>query len=139
MWYPFKNKSIPRKIALGYAVILGSAAALNYAPGITDHHGRAFGIFALDLWDDLLHLGSALWALTAALVSRKTALAYLKWFGAIYLGDGLLGLATGVGYLDLGIFLHGPQDYDIVFRMLANAPHISLGGFAVFSALKWRG
>ncbi len=48
-----------RKLAFGFMVALGIAAATNYIPGLTDSQGKAFGIFALDIYDDLLHLASA--------------------------------------------------------------------------------
>ena len=51
-----------RWICVGYVFALGFAAALNYIPGITDEEGRSFGIFALDIYDDALHLFSAAWA-----------------------------------------------------------------------------
>lgn len=127
-----------QKIALGYAVLLTGAAALNYIPGLTDSEGRAFGIFALDLFDDLLHVVSALWALIAGLASHRWARHFLTWFGTLYLGDGLLGLLTGSGYLDAGIIRYGIQDFDLTFRILANAPHLLLGGVAVMAARLWR-
>ncbi len=127
-----------QKIAFGYAFVLFAAASLNYIPGLTDEEGRAFGIFALDFFDDALHVASGLWALTAALISNRAAKHFLLWFGSLYLGDGVLGLMTGSGYLDAGIFLNGVQDYDFLFKILANTPHILLGGFALFSGLKWR-
>ena len=126
-----------RLICLGYFAALLGAASLNYIPGLTDDQGRSFGIFALDRQDDALHLGSALWALAAGLISHKTARFFLLVFGAIYLGDGLLGLVTGSGYLDLGIFTTGWLPQSVMFRILANLPHISLGGFALFSGLRW--
>ena len=46
--------SILQKISLGYFVALMIAASLNYIPGLTDDQGLAFGIFALDLFDDAL-------------------------------------------------------------------------------------
>ena len=55
-----------RRIALVYMVILLAAASLNYIPGLTDAEGRAFGVFALDIYDDALHVASALWAGIAA-------------------------------------------------------------------------
>ncbi len=125
-----------RKIAFGYFVVLSFVAALNYIPGMTDANGVAFGVFALDIYDDALHGGSALWALLAALISASAARKYLLLFGAIYLGDGLLGLATGFGYLDLGIFNYGIQDLDFVFKIKANTPHIALGGFALLMGLR---
>lgn len=120
-----------RLIAAGLGVALLGAAALNYVPGITDADGRAFGIFALDLYDDLLHLASAIWAFTAAALSRNAARAFLTYFGILYLGDGLLGLATGSGYLDLGIVNYGIQDLPLGFKVMANLPHILLGGIGV--------
>lgn len=127
-----------RKIAFAYAAILLLVAGLNYIPGLTDAEGRAFGIFALDIYDDLLHLASALWAGTAALVSARAARSFLLYFGILYLADGLLGLATGSGYLDLGIINYGIQDLPIGFKILANLPHISLGSIAVLSAVVFR-
>lgn len=122
-----------RLIAGAYAVALLSAAALNYVPGLTDAQGRAFGIFALDIYDDLLHLTSAAWAAIAAYWSRAASVSFLKLFGTLYFLDGLLGLATGSGYLDLGIFLHGALDLPLTTRILMNLPHIVIGGFAAFT------
>ncbi len=122
-----------RWIAIAYAVILGLVSVLNYIPGLTDAEGRAFGIFALDIYDDLLHLASAAWAAAAACVSTRAAVIYFKVFGTLYLLDGLLGLATGSGYLDLGIVLYGVQQLPIGFKILANLPHIALGGFAAYT------
>ena len=125
-----------RTIAFGYFVILSVVAALNFIPGMTDTNGVAFGVFALDIYDDALHGASALWALVAALVSARAARMFLVLFGAIYLGDGLLGLATGSGYLDLGIWNYGIRDLDFIFKIKANTPHIALGGFALLMGLR---
>ena len=127
--------TIHQKIALGYFVVLLAAASINYIPGLTDEDGVAFNTFALDIFDDLLHIASALWALIAALRSPRAARLFLILFGAIYLGDGLLGLAIGSGYLDLGFLRWGVQDLDFGFKIAANAPHILLGGFALSSGL----
>jgi len=124
-----------RKICIGYFLALLLAAALNYIPGLTDDQGRAFGIFALDIFDDALHLVSALWALGAALTSHRAARFFLLTFGALYLADGLMGLAVGSGYLDMGIFTNGVVDLPFGFKVLANLPHIGLGGFALLSGL----
>ena len=127
--------TIHQKISVLYFIVLAGAAALNYIPGVTDADGVAFGVFALDIHDDLLHAASAAWALVAALVSGRAARIFLVLFGAIYLGDGLLGLATGSGYLDLGILNHGIQNLPFGFKILANLPHIGLGGAALASGL----
>jgi hypothetical protein len=126
-----------RKIALAYFVALLGAAALNYVPGITDAEGLAFGIFALDPFDDALHLVSALWALGAALVSTRAARMFLVIFGALYLGDGVFGFFTGWGYLDFGIFQNPSEGLSLTLvRVLANLPHILLGGVALGAGLR---
>jgi hypothetical protein len=125
-----------RPIAFGYFIALSLAAALNYIPGVTDENGLTFGIFALDIYDDALHAASALWALGAALVSARASRLFLILFGALYLADGLMGLATGSGYLDLGIFTWGVQNLPFGFKVMANTPHIALGGFALIMGLR---
>ena len=125
-----------RWTAFVYMLILLAAASLNYIPGLTDAEGRAFGIFALDIYDDGLHVASALWVGIAAAMSSRAARVFLRYFGLLYLTDGLLGLAVGSGYLDLGIMNHGVVDLPLGFKILANLPHIGGGAFAVFSS--WR-
>ncbi|KQT95382.1 DUF4383 domain-containing protein [Rhizobium sp. Leaf453] len=122
-----------RIIAAFYAVALLGAASLNYIPGLTDDQGRAFGIFALDIYDDSLHVASAVWAAIAAWLSPRAARSFLLYFGALYFADGLLGLITGSGYLELGIVNYGIQDLPFGFKILANLPHLALGGFALLS------
>lgn len=125
-----------RVIAFGYFVALMIAASINYIPGLTDDQGLAFGIFALDLYDDALHVASALWALVAGLMSRNAARIFLVLFGAAYLGDGVFGFFTGYGFLDLGIFTNASLGMDVSLgRILANLPHLGLGGFALYAGL----
>ena len=126
-----------RRIAIVYMVILLAAASLNYIPGLTDSQGRAFGVFALDIFDDALHVASALWAGIAAALSNRAARIFLRYFGLLYLIDGLLGLATGSGFLDLGIMTHGMLDLPLMFKVLANLPHIGGGAFAIFSSMRF--
>ena len=120
-----------RWIAVGMAVALGIAGALNYIPGLTDAQGRAFGVFALDPFDDALHFASATWAGIAAFTSRRASEIFLKAFGTLYCLDGLMGLAFGSGYLDLGIIRQGVISMPFTFKIMANAPHILLGGIGV--------
>lgn len=127
------SMDIIRRIAAGYAVVLGIVTVLNYIPGLTDAQGRAFGVFALDIYDDALHLGSALWAAVSAYLSRGAARKFLQIFGVLYCLDGLMGLAFGSGYLDLGILIYGVVQQPFVFKVMANAPHILLGGFAAWA------
>lgn len=127
--------SLLQRISFTYFLVLLGAASLNYIPGVTDENGVAFGVFALDIYDDALHLASAIWALVAGLMAHRTAKSFLLIFGALYLADGLMGLATGSGYLDFGIFNYGIQDLPFMFKVMANLPHIGLGGVALFSGL----
>lgn len=119
-----------RSLAGLYAAILAFVAMLNYVPGLADAQGRAFGIFALDPFDDALHLASAAWAGIAAWRSTRAATLFLRVFGTLYLLDGLMGLAVGSGYLDLGILRWGAQELPFGFKILANLPHVALGGLA---------
>lgn len=129
-----------QKRSLGYFVALMIAASLNYVPGLTDEDGLAFGIFALDIYDDALHVASALWALVAGLVSSRAARTFLILFGLAYLGDGVFGFFTGYGYLDLGIFTNASAGVDMsLSRVLANLPHLALGGTAVWAGFWWAG
>lgn len=126
-----------QKLCFGYFVFLMIAASLNYVPGLTDENGLAFGIFALDIYDDALHVASAIWALVAGLTSHKAARIFMVLFGLAYLGDGVFGFFTGYGYLDLGIFTNGSDGLDLsVGRVLANLPHLALGGFAVWTGIR---
>jgi hypothetical protein len=122
-----------RKTALAYAVILALVASLNYlpVPGIIDAEGRTFGIFALDIYDDALHLVSALWALGAAIISARASRMFLILFGALYFLDGLLGCFAGSGFLDLGIFTWGVLDIPLQLKILSSVPHLLLGGMAL--------
>jgi hypothetical protein len=122
-----------RIIATVYAVLFAAVTSLNYVPGLADAQGRTFGLFALDPFDDALHAASGLWAALAAWHSVGAARVFFRVFGTLYCLDGLLGLATGSGYLDLGILLHGVLDLPFVTRVLMNLPHIAIGGVAAFT------
>lgn len=129
--------TILRVICFGYFAALMAAASLNYIPGLTDENGLAFGIFELDLFDDALHVASALWALVAGLISVRAARIFLVLFGALYLGDGVFGFFTGYGYLDFGIFTNDAAGMSFTLnRFLANLPHLALGGFALWAGLR---
>lgn len=47
-----------------------------------------------------------------------------------------MGLALGSGYLDFGIFTTGVLDLPFTFRILANLPHVALGGVALVMGLR---
>jgi hypothetical protein len=122
-----------RWIAVGYAVLFAGVASLNYIPGVKDAQGLTFGLFALDTFDDLLHAASGLWAALAAWRSTRATVIFFRVFGPLYCADGLLGLITGSGYLDFGIFVNGVLQIPFVTRIPLNLPHIAIGGFAAFT------
>ena len=122
-----------RVLAAVYAVVFAFVTSLNYLPGLTDSQGRTLGLFELDLFDDALHAASGLWAALAAWRSSRATIVFFRVFGTLYCLDGLLGLATGSGYLDFGIFVNGVLDLPLVTRVLMNLPHIAIGGFAALT------
>lgn len=121
-----------RRIAAVYAVILLLVAGLNSIPGTRDAQGLVFGTFALDPFDDALHLVSALWAAFAAWKGGVAARFFLIVFGAACLLDGLMGIATGYGFLDFANFTNDLMPFSLGLpRLLANLPHIGLGAIAM--------
>ncbi len=120
-----------RVFAWFYALMFVGVTALGYMPPLHDPQGYLFGLFKLELWDDALHLGSGIWAGVAGYLSYSASRKYFRIFGPLYFGDGLLGLLAGMGYLDFGIFLHGPADLPLQHRIMANLPHIMIGGVAI--------
>ncbi len=123
--------SLLRKLAWVYAVLFFVIAGMSYIPALKDESGYMFGLFSLQLHDDLLHAGSGLWAALAAMRSTWAARFYFRLFGLVYFFDGIVGLLFGEAYLDLGIFLHGPQPYEWAHKIGANLPHILIGGIAI--------
>ena len=125
--------SIMQKLAWAYAVMFVITASLSYIPGLTDADGMMFGLFSLQLHDDLLHLGSGIWAAIAAYLSPRASTLYFKIFGIMYSLDGVMGLFLGQGYLDAGIYFYGITPLPLTTRIFANLPHILIGGAAVFA------
>lgn len=120
-----------RLLAWGYAAMLAVVIAIGYVPAFIDNNNLIFGLFARTWYGDGLHLVSGLWAAIAAATSRRASDLFFKLFGVFYFADGVLGLATGSGYLDFGIFIRGVLDLPLATRVFANAPHLFLGGVAI--------
>lgn len=119
-----------RKCAWGYFVLFMGVIVICLIPAFIDNDGYVFGLFKLDLYDHTLHFASGVWAAIAGWRSRTASVQYFRIFGPLYFLDGVLGLFTGSGYLDGGIFLYGPLDLDVMTRFFANAPHLAIGGGA---------
>ena len=124
-----------QKLGLAYAAMFFGVVAIGYIPAFNDANGNLFGLFSLQWYDDLLHAFSGLWVLAAVFVSHRATVLFFKIFGSIYLFDGVLGLVTGSGCLDAGIFIDGFRSFtDVEFptRFFANLPHLLIGGGAVY-------
>lgn len=122
-----------RAIAAAFAVALLGVTALSYVPGLKDAQGLTFGLFKLNLFNDVLHTSSAIWAGIAAYLSHRAAGNFLRLFGVLYFLDGLMGTMIGSGYLDLGVLINGVLDLPLKFKFLSSLPHLVLGGIAALS------
>jgi hypothetical protein len=122
---------IIRLCAWGYAALLGFVILSGYIPAFIDPNDMIFGLFRRTWYADGLHLVSALWALVAALTSRRASGLFFKLFGVFYFADGVMGLITGSGYLDFGILVNGWLNLPLSTRIFANLPHLTLGGVAI--------
>jgi hypothetical protein len=121
-----------RKWAWGFFALFIGVVVICLIPAFEDADGNVFGLFKLDFYDHMLHLASGVWAAIAAWRSRAASEQYFRLFGPLYFLDGVLGLITGSGYLDGGIFLYGPLDLDMQTRFFANLPHLLIGGGAAW-------
>ena len=121
----------PRFAALLLALALLFAAATDYIPAFADQEGRVFGLFKLDIYKDALHVASGLWAAIAALISRRAAILFLRIFGTLYFLDGIMGVFTGSGYLDLSIITKGVLNNSPMVNFLSSVPHLGLGLFGI--------
>jgi hypothetical protein len=124
---------VARTVAVALGVALTVAALCGLVPGLTDASGRTFGLFNLNAYQNLLHTVSALWAFSAAFISRPAAITFLRLFGTLYFLDGLMGLAIGSGYLDLGVLVYGVLDLPLWVKLLTSLPHLVLGGTAALA------
>lgn len=121
---------------LGLALLF--AAATDYIPAFIDAEGRVFGLFQLDIYKDALHVASAAWAIAAALVSRQASIFFLRVFGTLYFLDGVMGVFTGSGYLDLSIFIDGVRSTSAYVKFASSVPHLVLGMFGIVTGFSAR-
>ena len=119
-----------RIAALALAAGLLFAAATDYIPAFIDSEGQVFGLFHLDIYKDAFHVASGIWALVAA-TSRRSAVFFLRVFGTLYFLDGVTGVFTGSGYLDLSIFIDGIRNVPAMIKFLSSVPHLVLGAIGI--------
>jgi hypothetical protein len=121
-----------RLAAAALALALLFAALTDYIPQFRDEGGKVFGLFALDIYKDALHVASGVWAAVSAAISRRASQAFLRIFGLLYLADGIMGVFTGSGFLDLSIITEGVRDVPVTIKVLSSLPHLFLGAIGVW-------
>jgi len=72
-----------RLAAAALALALLFAALTDYIPQFRDEGGKVFGLFALDIYKDALHVASGIWAAVSAAISRRVSQAFLRIFGVL--------------------------------------------------------
>ena len=65
------------------------------------------------------------------MLSRRSAVFFLQVFGTLYFLDGVMGVFTGSGYLDLSIFIDGIRDTSWLVQFLSSLPHLALGAIGI--------
>jgi hypothetical protein len=63
--------------------------------------------------------------------SRRAATLFLRIFGTLYFLDGVMGVITGSGFLDLSIFTYGWLSNFELVKILSSVPHLGLGLFGM--------
>lgn len=121
-----------RLCAWAFALMFLAVIATGYVPAFIDQNNMILGLFKRTWYADGLHLASAIWVGAAAAISTRASLNFFRIFGPLYFLDGVLGLLTGSGYLDFGIFIYGIQSLPLSTRIFANVPHLAIGGAALF-------
>lgn len=91
-----------QKLAIFYALMFFAVVGICFVPALMDDRGYTFGLFSLQWYDHLLHAFSGVWAGIAAFVSHRQSV------------------------------FRPLTDIDLPTRFFANAPHLAIGGFAVF-------
>ncbi len=122
-----------RNLTWAYFLLFVLLVAMNYMPFIIAENGKVFGFFKLEAEGNVLHVISGIWALLAALTTRGAQLFYFRVFGTAYFLDGVVGVTFGSAYLNLNLF--DPDRVpvaDMVTRLVVNAPHLAIGGLAMF-------
>lgn len=122
-----------RNLTWAYVLLFVLLVAMNFMPFIYAENGKVFGFFNFESEGNILHVISGIWAIFAALASRKACLFYFRVFGTAYFLDGVVGVLFGSAYLNLHIFDpgHAPQA-DMFIRLVTNTPHLVIGGSAMF-------
>lgn len=105
-----------------FVVVFLFVASMNYIPGFVNDNGLLFGLFKLDLEDDIIHLISAVWAIWAVSYSTRQTIFYFIGFGTYYILDAVFYLVQGgLGTTNLAL----------------NIPHVLLGVTLFMLGVVW--
>ncbi|TSC62216.1 MAG: hypothetical protein G01um101448_540 [Parcubacteria group bacterium Gr01-1014_48] len=121
-----------RQLVYVFATVCILIVLLGFIPSFTIGRGYLFGIYKTDMWDDILHITSALAAAGAAFYSTYAVLYFFKIIGTLYTLDAMFGFFFEHGFLDLSIFLHETVPFGFGMRLAANTPHFIMGLFALY-------
>lgn len=121
-----------QELAWVYVYLFIFILVLGYIPQFTVGRGYLFGIFQISIWDDLIHVASALAAAVAAFYSPRASIYYFRILGTLYVFDAIAGFFYGRGFLDLEMFLHDPLGVAAPLRLATVAPHLVIGLFALY-------
>ena len=133
----FKTSPI-QLFAWVYAILFLTVVSLGYIPGFTDGSGMLFGLFHIDIRDDVLHSLSGLWAAYAAWKSPQAAKFYFRAFGIFYTSDAFFGFFTGYAFVDIITGAWGANAGYAMSNMshnfAANFPHFIIGPLAILAS-----
>jgi hypothetical protein len=133
------KRSFLRTMGWVYTAGFAFVVFVSHVPVFNDAQGRLFGLFQIDLRDDVVHFASAVAGAGVAWTGR----ALIPYFWAVallYGADALIGMTTQQGLLDLSVFTQPWRSPDFGFKNIAlNLPHIVITAVAVFVALQARG
>ena len=120
-----------QNIALGFAVVLAAVTALSFIPGLTDAEG-APSASSSSTSSTTSCTPPPPGALSPGYVEARRRHFPQDLRHALF-PRRRLGSSSGSGFLDLGIIRNGILDWPLSFKILASAPHLILGGVAMFS------
>ena len=72
------------------------------------------------------------------MILPSAAIFFLKVFGTLYFLDGVMGVFTGSGYLDLSIFIDGIRSTSTFVKIASSVPHLMLGAFGIVTGFSAR-
>jgi hypothetical protein len=131
-----KKTSIQRWSGL-WGIFFLLVVVITNIPAFNDEQGRNFGLYKIDMPDNIVHLLTAIWGIAAAYISIQASIWFFRIFGSVYMLDAIAGLFFSRGLLDLSIFMEGPGAADLsVTNILVNLPHVIISSILLYVGFK---